>query len=342
MLPVPQILTALPFRAHADRLPITVGRFHREELSAFRRELKHLACGVTEDLSDEQAEARFQRLRTLRKQMRPGGVAPRCRGGTGCWLCAGTWITAEQLIPAGAQASTGTCWDDESGGQFQELVAFLVGAALGFGHGDESRTRPRFTPVFLDEEFVKPGSQFTGRTVTDWQAPGFQLIIGAPLDKIHRPGTGRAEDPGHHQEHHHPACLPSPRWYRRKTWRTPVPSSRPEHPAATRRHGMKAPEQVREHIRQRQWTGARARAGDRNPPLTQTRPPRPRDPVDPVDPRGSCGPPAGCYQSAQNVALTRYDQVPRPGTEPTATLQGPAPELQARRRGTCSASASRD
>lgn len=73
MLPLPQILTALPFRAHADRLPITVGRFHREELSAFRRELKHLACGVTEDLSDEQAEARFQRLRTLRKQMRPGG-----------------------------------------------------------------------------------------------------------------------------------------------------------------------------------------------------------------------------------------------------------------------------
>lgn len=186
LLPVNQILAALPFGAHANRLQITVRRLHRDELSAFRRELKHLASGVTEDLTDEQAEARFQRLRTLMEQMRPGESGSAAVSGRDRLLDVRRHleITAEQLTPAGVQVSTYTSLGDKSGGESQELVAFIVGAALRFQLGDESRTRPRFAPVFLDEGFVKSDSQFAGRAVAAWQALGFQLIIGAPLDKV--------------------------------------------------------------------------------------------------------------------------------------------------------------
>jgi uncharacterized protein YPO0396 len=63
-------------------------------------------------------------------------------------------------------------------------VAFVVGAALRFQLGDESRTRPRFAPVFLDEGFVKSDSEFAGRAVAAWKGLGFQLIVGSPLDKV--------------------------------------------------------------------------------------------------------------------------------------------------------------
>ena len=73
---------------------------------------------------------------------------------------------------------------EKSGGESQELVAFIVGSALRFRLGDELRSRPRFAPVFLDEGFVKADSEFAGRAVRAWKGLGFQLIIGVPLDKV--------------------------------------------------------------------------------------------------------------------------------------------------------------
>lgn len=72
----------------------------------------------------------------------------------------------------------------ESGGETQELVAFIVGAALRFQLGDDTNTRPRFAPVFLDEGFVKADSEFAGRAVDAWKGLGFQLIIGAPYGQF--------------------------------------------------------------------------------------------------------------------------------------------------------------
>ncbi|NYG57078.1 uncharacterized protein YPO0396, partial [Nocardioides daedukensis] len=73
---------------------------------------------------------------------------------------------------------------EKSGGESQELVAFIVGSALRFRLGDEMRSRPRFAPVFLDEGFVKADSEFAGRAVLAWRGLGFQLIVGVPLDKV--------------------------------------------------------------------------------------------------------------------------------------------------------------
>jgi uncharacterized protein YPO0396 len=50
--------------------------------------------------------------------------------------------------------------------------------------GDDTNTRPRFAPVFLDEGFVKADSEFAGRAVDAWKGLGFQLIIGAPYGQF--------------------------------------------------------------------------------------------------------------------------------------------------------------
>jgi uncharacterized protein YPO0396 len=93
-------------------------------------------------------------------------------------------ITAERHSSDGVLLSVHSALGGKSGGESQELVAFIVGAALRYRLGDELRARPRFAPVFLDEGFVKSDAEFAGRAVQAWKGLGFQLIVGAPLDKV--------------------------------------------------------------------------------------------------------------------------------------------------------------
>ena len=72
---------------------------------------------------------------------------------------------------------------EKSGGESQELVAFIVGAALRYQLGDAGAQRPRYAPVFLDEALIKADAHFTKRAIGAWRGLGFQLIIGAPNDK---------------------------------------------------------------------------------------------------------------------------------------------------------------
>lgn len=70
-----------------------------------------------------------------------------------------------------------------SGGEGQELIAFILGAALRYRLGEGGEAVPRYGTVVLDEGFVKADSDFTGRALGALQALGFQLIIGAPREK---------------------------------------------------------------------------------------------------------------------------------------------------------------
>ena len=72
---------------------------------------------------------------------------------------------------------------EKSGGESQELIAFIVGAALRYQLGDAGSERPRYAPVFLDEALIKADAHFTARAIGAWRGLGFQLVIGAPNDK---------------------------------------------------------------------------------------------------------------------------------------------------------------
>jgi uncharacterized protein YPO0396 len=194
--PINDILRTLPFGAGRDRLQISLRRLHRDDATAFRKELKLLSSGSTEEFTDEQTEDRFTRLQAFMNLIRrpddqgvsDAGRAGAARGDSDRDLLLDVRrhveITAVRTTPDGVEVSTYSSLGGKSGGESQELVAFVVGAALRFQLGDESRTRPRFAPVFLDEGFVKSDSEFAGRAVAAWKGLGFQLIVGSPLDKV--------------------------------------------------------------------------------------------------------------------------------------------------------------
>ncbi len=184
--PINRILRTLPFGGKG-LLQINSRRLNNEELRAFRRDLRSLSSGLALELTDQQVEARFKKLSEFMAHIRiPDGHTKPSTSQRDRYLDVRQHvvITAVCIDDAGDEIATYDSLGGKSGGETQELVAFIVGAALRYQLGDESRSRPRFAPVFLDEGFVKSDSEFAGRSVRAWQDLGFQLIIGAPLDKV--------------------------------------------------------------------------------------------------------------------------------------------------------------
>jgi len=182
LLPVNDILASLPFGAHGDRLHINLRRVESRDITQFRRELKTLASDTTQLGSPQQVEARFARLKRFIDRIRKSDKVSQREYFID--VRRHVEIDAERRDTAGRQLSVYTSIGGKSGGESQELVAFIVGAALRYQLGDADLPRPRYAPVFLDEGFVKSDSEFTGRAVRAWRVLGFQLIIGAPLDKV--------------------------------------------------------------------------------------------------------------------------------------------------------------
>jgi uncharacterized protein YPO0396 len=187
LLPVNAILAELPFGPAKDRLRISLRRLNLDDITKFRRELKELSSGATQDLSDVEIELRFTRLRAFISRIRraeSGTKAGSTNRDTYLDVRQHVEITAVRVNISGVEVATYASLSGKSGGETQELIAFIVGAALRFQLGDEDRARPRFAPIFLDEGFVKSDSEFAGRAVNAWKGLGFQLIVGAPLDKV--------------------------------------------------------------------------------------------------------------------------------------------------------------
>jgi uncharacterized protein YPO0396 len=184
--PVNDILATLPFGPANDRLRISLRVLHSEDVARFRKQLTQLASGVTADVSDEEAEQRFLKLRAFIALIRKADGAIRSAGASRDMYLdvrRHVEITAVRVDAHGRELATYASLGGKSGGETQELMAFIVGAALRYQLGDEDR-RPRFAPVFLDEGFIKSDSEFAGRSVQAWKELGFQLIVGAPLDKV--------------------------------------------------------------------------------------------------------------------------------------------------------------
>lgn len=186
LVPINRILETLPFGGKGV-LQINLRRLQSEDLSTFRRGLRELSSGLAIELTDQQVETKFRKLREFMTRIRiPEGHTKSSTSQRDRYLDVRQHvvITAVCLDENRREIATYDSLGGKSGGETQELVAFIVGSALRYQLGDESRSRPTFAPVFLDEGFVKSDSEFAGRSVKAWQDLGFQLIIGAPLDKV--------------------------------------------------------------------------------------------------------------------------------------------------------------
>lgn len=180
--PVNDILGDLPFGAGEDRLRITVRQLHPQALTVFRRQLRQLSSNVAVEWDDEQMDERFAQLRSFVTSL--AEVEGSSARDDLLDVRRHIEVTATKVDREGRVLSTYASLGGKSGGESQELVSFIVGAALRYQLGDETRTKPRFAPVLLDEGFIKADGEFAFRAVRAWRGLGFQLIIGAPLDKV--------------------------------------------------------------------------------------------------------------------------------------------------------------
>ncbi|KUI02634.1 SbcC/MukB-like Walker B domain-containing protein [Mycobacterium sp. IS-3022] len=189
---VNRILNEIPFGAKRDRLHIRLRHRTIQLVKRFTAEMEEFASAATsmetEDLTSEEIEQRYRAIQNFIKYLLPPERLPKGEFSTRDELLdvrRHVAIIAERVDKDSKEPlSSYNSLGGKSGGETQELMAFIVGAALRYQLGDESRTRPRFAPVLLDEGFIKADAQFAGRAVEAWRKLGFQLIVGSVIDKV--------------------------------------------------------------------------------------------------------------------------------------------------------------
>ncbi|MFD5224608.1 ATP-binding protein [Microbacterium sp. NPDC058342] len=178
--PINAIMRELPFYDDEHRLQISPRENQSEARKRFRRELRGVRAAIEAASTDEERDNAYRRMSRLIGKMRRSApdfaelidVRNHVR------------VSAERVHAAtGEHVAVYDHIGEKSGGESQELVAFIVGAALRYQLGDAGAERPRYAPVFMDEALIKADAHFTKRAIGAWRGLGFQLVIGAPNDK---------------------------------------------------------------------------------------------------------------------------------------------------------------
>ena len=177
--PVNRILADLPFADDKHRLRIDPQESHSAVRARFRKELREVRAFIDQAATDEDRERAYHRMAKVIDRIRR--TAPDFADLVD--VRNHVRISAEKRDLDGGHVAVYDHIGEKSGGESQELVAFIVGAALRYQLGDAGADRPRYAPVFLDEALIKADAHFTGRAIGAWRGLGFQLVIGAPNDK---------------------------------------------------------------------------------------------------------------------------------------------------------------
>ncbi|GIG20999.1 ATP-binding protein [Cellulomonas chitinilytica] len=178
--PVNDILADLPFADDDHRLRIDARDTQSTVVARFRKELRDLREVLSTEATDAERERRYVRMAKVIDRIRR--TAPDFADLVD--VRRHVRLSAEKVDLDGGHVALYDHIGEKSGGESQELVAFIVGAALRYQLGDAGAERPRYAPVFLDEALIKADARFTGRAVGAWRGLGFQLVIGAPNDKF--------------------------------------------------------------------------------------------------------------------------------------------------------------
>jgi len=183
--PINIVLAGVPFR-HNSRLAIQPA----DHLNSNLREFRTVVLAFTrdnplgEDLFNDEAkvEASFKQLRkSLERLTDPSRAGESWRRSV---FDAREHVTFRAIeTPDSGKPIVHEGVSGMSGGEGQELIAFILGAALRYRLGEGDQTPPTYGSVVLDEGFVKADSDYTGRALRALQELGFQLIIGAPREK---------------------------------------------------------------------------------------------------------------------------------------------------------------
>lgn len=178
--PINRIMQELPFYDDDHRLQIVPRENQSEMRRRFMKDLRDVRGLIDAAGTDAERAHAYERMSRLINRLRRG--APDFDGLVD--VRNHVRVSAEKIdADSGIHVALYDHIGEKSGGESQELIAFIVGAALRYQLGDADAERPRYAPVFLDEALIKADAHFTQRAIGAWRGLGFQLIIGAPNDK---------------------------------------------------------------------------------------------------------------------------------------------------------------
>jgi uncharacterized protein YPO0396 len=183
--PINAVLAGVPFR-HGSHLAIEPVDHPNSNLQEFRKVVLAFTRDnpLGEDLFNDETkvEASFKQLRkSLERLTDPSRAGESWRRSV---FDAREHVTFRAIeTPSSGKPIVHEGVSGMSGGEGQELIAFILGAALRYRLGEGGQTPPTYGCVVLDEGFVKADSDYTGRALRALQELGFQLIIGAPREK---------------------------------------------------------------------------------------------------------------------------------------------------------------
>lgn len=178
--PINRIMENLPFYDDDHRLQIVPRENQSEVRRRFRKDLRDVRSLIEDAASDAEREQAYERMARLINRIRR--TAPDFADLVD--VRNHVRVSAEKIdAETKEHAALYDHIGEKSGGESQELIAFIVGAALRYQLGDADAERPRYAPVFLDEALIKADAHFTKRAIGAWRGLGFQLVIGAPNDK---------------------------------------------------------------------------------------------------------------------------------------------------------------
>ena len=183
--PINAVLAGVPFR-HDSHLAIEPVDHPNSNLQEFRKVILAFTRDnpLGEDLFNDETkvEASFRRLRkSLERLTDPSRAGESWRRSV---FDAREHVTFRAIeTPSSGKPIVHEGVSGMSGGEGQELIAFILGAALRYRLGEGGQTPPTYGCVVLDEGFVKADSDYTGRALRALQELGFQLIIAAPREK---------------------------------------------------------------------------------------------------------------------------------------------------------------
>ena len=183
MRPINHIMERFDFGPDHGQLSIAVRDRHVLETSRLRSELSSWAAMATNTRDEDLTERRHRELRHFMERLRTE-LQRRARGTLNTKSLVRITVVAHYPTDAQRPDNTYSSLDAKSGGETQELIAFILGAALLFCLGRNAQGLPSFSPVFLDEAFVKADEHFTQRAIRALAGLGFQVIIAVPTSKV--------------------------------------------------------------------------------------------------------------------------------------------------------------
>lgn len=182
--PINQIMGGFSFGPEGGHLEIVQKEPRPAEIAQLRAELGEWTRYATADRGEAISPAQHAELRRFIEKLR-SDLSGKKHPLLNTQRLVEMSVTVTWPASTGRDPTTFATLSAKSGGETQELVAFILGAALLYCLGDGSGTLlPSFSPVFLDEAFIKADDRHTRRAIRALTGLGFQVIIAVPTNKV--------------------------------------------------------------------------------------------------------------------------------------------------------------